>query len=43
MGQWKRNGYNPAGYYRENSELEQTIDQIASGFFSPEVPAVTIR
>lgn len=36
--QLKRNGYEPAVYYRENSELKQTIDQIANGFFSPGAP-----
>ncbi len=30
--------YNPRGYYEENKELKQAIDQIANGYFSPDMP-----
>jgi starch phosphorylase len=30
--------YNPREYYEKNPELKQCIDEIASGFFSPEDP-----
>ena len=30
--------YNPRIYYDKNVELRQCIDQIASGYFSPENP-----
>jgi starch phosphorylase len=30
--------YNPREYYEKNAELKQCIDEIASGFFSPEDP-----
>lgn len=33
-----RKGYNPREYYEKNAELKQCIDEIASGFFSPEDP-----
>jgi len=33
-----RKGYNPREYYERNAELKQCIDEIASGFFSPEDP-----
>lgn len=33
-------GYNPWDYYGSDSELKQTIDQIKSGFFSPENPSL---
>jgi len=32
--------YNPRDYYEKNIELKQCIDEIASGFFSPEDPAL---
>lgn len=32
--------YNPRDYYEKNMELKQCIDEIASGFFSPEDPAL---
>jgi starch phosphorylase len=32
--QKKHQGYNPWDYYRSNKELQQIIDQIASGYFS---------
>ena len=31
----KRRGYNAFDYYHANHELRQAIDQIGSGFFSP--------
>jgi starch phosphorylase len=31
----KRRGYNAFDYYNANSELRQAVDQIGSGFFSP--------
>lgn len=34
----KSRGYNPWNYYNSNSELRETIDRIASGYFSPENP-----
>ena len=30
--------YNSKEYYEKNPELKQAIDQIASGYFSPEDP-----
>ena len=30
--------YNPKEYYERNPVLKQAIDQIASGYFSPEDP-----
>ena len=30
--------YNPRQYYEANPELRQAIDQLASGYFSPEAP-----
>jgi len=32
--------YKPREYYEKNRELKQCIDEIASGFFSPEDPAL---
>lgn len=32
--------YNPRHYYDNNAELKQCIDEIASGFFSPEDPGL---
>ena len=34
----KRRGYNAFDYYNANPELKQVIDQIGSGFFSPNNP-----
>ncbi|EFX86312.1 glycogen phosphorylase-like isoform X2 [Daphnia pulex] len=34
----KKRGYNAFDYYNANAELKQVIDQIASGFFSPNNP-----
>src|ERR687885_1142238 len=34
----KRQGYNPMDYYNTNAELQEVIDRIASGYFSPENP-----
>ncbi|KAK2168405.1 hypothetical protein LSH36_17g11011 [Paralvinella palmiformis] len=31
-----KKGYNPKDFYEKNAELKQCIDQIASGYFSPE-------
>lgn len=31
-------GYNPWDYYNANSELKKALDQIQTGFFSPEAP-----
>lgn len=36
----RRQGYNPWDYYNGNSELKKALDQIRSGFFSPEDPAL---
>nr|KAG5702118.1 hypothetical protein BaRGS_010384 [Batillaria attramentaria] len=42
--QWKtveklhKKGYNPMDYYHKDGELRQALDQINSGFFSPEDP-----
>ena len=32
----KSSGYIPMNYYKENTELKQALDMIASGYFSPE-------
>jgi len=34
----KKRGYNAFDYYNANAELKQVIDQISSGFFSPNNP-----
>lgn len=34
-----RVGYNPRKYYDENAELRQVLNQIGSGYFSPEEPS----
>ncbi len=34
----KRQGYNSTEAYHANPELKQAVDQIASGYFSPENP-----
>lgn len=34
----KAKGYNPMEYYNMNSELQEVIERIASGYFSPEEP-----
>lgn len=34
----KAQGYDPLSYYHNNAELKTVIDQIASGFFSPQEP-----
>lgn len=34
----KKRGYNAFDYYNANAELKQVIDQIGSGFFSPQNP-----
>lgn len=36
----RKSGYKPREYYEKNMELKQCIDEIASGFFSPEDPAL---
>ncbi len=36
----RKQGYNPRDYYNANSELKQVIDQIKTGFFCPEDPAL---
>src|SRR4030095_6394046 len=33
-------GYGPRDYYEADPELRAALDQVASGFFSPEVPAL---
>jgi starch phosphorylase len=35
-----KKGYNPREYYEKNPELKQSIDAIASGYFSPEDPGL---
>ncbi|MBI5917909.1 MAG: glycogen/starch/alpha-glucan phosphorylase [Nitrosomonadales bacterium] len=32
-------GYDPASYYRNNAELKQVLDMIATGYFCPDEPA----
>jgi glycogen phosphorylase len=34
----KAGGYDPSAHYRADPELRQVIDQVASGFFSPDDP-----
>ena len=34
----RQRGYNPWEFYNANAELKQVVDQIRSGFFSPEQP-----
>ncbi len=34
----RRSGYNPWDYYNANDELKKALDQIQTGFFSPEDP-----
>ena len=34
----KAGGYNPGRYYQANAGLRRVLDQIGSGFFSPESP-----
>ena len=34
----KAKGYNPMNYYNTNAQLQEVIDRIASGYFSPENP-----
>ncbi|HEY9728606.1 MAG TPA: glycogen/starch/alpha-glucan phosphorylase [Chroococcales cyanobacterium] len=36
----KAKGYNPMDYYEANAELREVIERIASGYFSPENPAL---
>jgi starch phosphorylase len=36
VAQLKASGYDPARYYEENPALKQVIDQIGSGFWSPD-------
>ncbi len=36
----RRKGYDPWGIYNSNAELKQTLDMIASGYFSPESPSL---
>lgn len=36
----RSNGYNPYDYYSNNAALKEVIDQIQSGYFSPEDPAL---
>ncbi|XP_033734012.1 glycogen phosphorylase, muscle form-like [Pecten maximus] len=36
--QTKREGYNSRQYYESNPELKQVIDQMSSGYFSPDDP-----
>lgn len=36
----EKKGYHPREYYERNAELKQCIDEIASGFFSPEDPGL---
>lgn len=36
----ERKGYNAREFYEKNAELKQCIDEIASGFFSPEDPSL---
>ncbi|KAK3097486.1 hypothetical protein FSP39_010068 [Pinctada imbricata] len=36
----RKEGYIPRKYYDENADLQQAVDQINSGFFSPEDPSL---
>jgi glycogen phosphorylase len=36
----KRQGYRPREYYEADPQLKETLDQIASGFFSPDRKSV---
>jgi glycogen phosphorylase len=36
----KAQGYQPLHYYHSNPDLKQVIDQVASGFFSPQEPGL---
>jgi starch phosphorylase len=36
VGDLRREGYYPRKYYEEDADLREAIDQISSGFFSPE-------
>jgi len=38
VSQLKSQGYNPRDYYTANESLRQAIDQLGSGYFSPEDP-----
>lgn len=40
VAETRKSGYNPREYYEANSGLRQTIDMIASGYFSPDNPGV---
>jgi starch phosphorylase len=35
----RRQGYDPMSYYRENAELKQALDMIATGYFCPDEPS----
>lgn len=38
VSQLKSQGYTPRDYYTQNASLRQAIDQLASGYFSPQEP-----
>ncbi|MFA5669534.1 MAG: glycogen/starch/alpha-glucan phosphorylase [Balneolaceae bacterium] len=38
VAELRRQGYNPWDFYNANSELKKALDQIQTGFFSPEDP-----
>ncbi|GFO56344.1 alpha-1,4 glucan phosphorylase [Geomonas sp. Red276] len=38
VAELKERRYNPRDYYNADPELKRVLDQIASGFFSPEIP-----
>ncbi|VDN01838.1 unnamed protein product [Thelazia callipaeda] len=40
VAELSRKGYNPEDFIRKNSELAQIIEQIESGFFTPDEPAL---
>jgi starch phosphorylase len=38
--QMRRTGYHPGDYYENDLELKKAVDQIGSGYFSPENPSL---
>ncbi len=40
VDQMRRSGYNPFYYYESDPELKHAVDQIGSGYFSPEDPSL---
>jgi starch phosphorylase len=40
VAELRRTGYNPRQYYDKDPELKSALDMIASGYFSPQAPAL---